>query len=164
MLREQYFIEKRPLECTQACLMPLHRFAHLLWDFLVIIFPLWDLIVIFPESNCIYMKHLDVSYAYNNEWLIVLLWMIADCDWNTLYTCSKYFLLNHGLFYDAIWMDGSKVLLVLLHLLLLLIVFHILWHDVCGNHSHHPACRNLHICILWTLQSLFWLFDPKTCK
>lgn len=83
---------------------------------------------------------------------------------DTVHLRAGLVLYSDSLCDDEFSVDGSKVLMVLLHLLLLFHVLHILRHDD-SLHLPEPSsgchlCRNL----LFALQSLLGLFHSKTSK
>ena len=85
-------------------------------------------------------------------------------DWAAIYLCTSSGVWCYCLFNDWISMDCHHILLVSIFYVLHSLVLHLLWHDVCGCDTNTPNCFHRFRGVLWDMEPVFWICDPKNCK
>lgn len=98
------------------------------------------------------------------QFLYVSLSFFTGYDWAAVYLCTSRGVWCYCLFNDWISMDCRQILLVSIFYVLHSLVLHLLWHDVCGCDTNTPNCFHCFRCVLWNMEPLFWICDPKNCK
>ena len=89
---------------------------------------------------------------------------IAGSYWSSECFCTGCGLCYYCICIDWIWMDCCQILLVSILHVFLTIVLHLLWHDDCCRDTKPPHFFHNFRCILFNMESLFWIHSPTTCK
>lgn len=84
--------------------------------------------------------------------------------WTSTHFCSNSHVWYYSIFYDGIWLDHIKVLVVsFLHVLHILIL-HFLWYDDDGHYPQRTHCCHFVQCILCNMESFFRLHYSLICE
>lgn len=118
----------------------------------------------FAQVICLTNDILQIIFRILCVFLLNFFIFCAGTYWDSLYICSICHIWCYSLCNDWIWMDCRKVPLVSILHVLHFIVLHLLWHDGCSHDTKPPHFWHRSVCILWLMECLFWVHNPKNSK